>query len=216
MARHPTLDPPEIERPGAPVVGRKERFGPPAGHRRRGCPVGPAETEQQPRRAAGLGGELQPAAGQKIERFELDDDTGNGRRTQRLVRRPRDLAPTSTTNQKQPGGVDAEAGEAGAVESAVAPGERRIRAPDEGPRPAQKTAGECRRETRGETASHLVQRAERQPAPRQRRIDRRLAQGCHGCAEAATATGEAADPGAQLGKGRRIGQGGHRSGLMFF
>lgn len=206
MARHPALDPPEVERP-APHGITQERLDPPAGHRRGRGLIGPAEAEQQPRRAAGLGGELQPAAGQKIERFELHDHNGDGRRAQRFVCRPENLPPVLASNDEQPGSVDAEAGEPRAVEPALAPGERRIRAPDEGTRLAQEAAGEGCREARGETAPHLVQRPEWQPAPGQRRIDRRLAQCGHRRREAATATGEAADLGAQFGKDRRIGQG---------
>ena len=215
MARHPPLDPPEVEGP-APGIIEKERLGPPAGHRRRRGLIGPAEAEQQPRRAAGLGRELQPATGQEIERFELDDDASHGRRAQRLVRRPENLPPVLAANDEQPGGVDPEAGEAGAVEPALAPGEGRIRTPDESPRLTQEAAGEGCREPRGEATAHLVQRPERQPAPGQGRIDRGLARGGDGSPEATTATGEAADLGAQLGKGRRIGQGGHRSRLMFY
>lgn len=215
MARHPALDPPEVERP-APGPIAKERLGPPAGHRRRWGLIGPAEAQQQPRRAAGLGRELQPATGQKIERFELHDHTRHGGRAERFVRRPENLLPPPAANEEQPGGVDAEAGEAGAVEPALAPGEGRIRAPDESPRLAQEAAGERCREPRGEAIPDLVQRPERQPAPGQRRIDRRFARGRHGSAETTTATGEAADLGAQLGKGRRIGQGDHRSWLMFY
>jgi len=215
MARHPALDPPEVEGP-APCPIAKERLGPPAGHRRRRCLIGPAEAQEQPGRPAGLGRELQPAAGQEIERFELDDDASHGRRAQRLVRRPENLPPVLAPNDEQPGSVDAEAGEAGAVEAALAPGEGRIRTPEKGTRLAQETAGEGCREPRSETAPHLVQRAERQPAPGQRRIDRGLARGGDGSPEATTATGEAANRRAQLGKGRRIGQGGHRSWLMFY
>ena len=215
MARHPALDPPEVEGP-APGPIATERLGPPAGHRRRRGLIGPAEAEQQPGRAAGLGGQLQPAAGQEIERFELDDDTRHGRRAQRLVRRPENLPPSPATDDEQSCGIDAEAGEAGAVEPALAPGEGRIRTPDEGTRLVQEAAGKGRREPRGEATPHLVQRAERQPAPGQRRIDRGLARARHGSAETTTATGETADPGAQLGKGRRIGQGVTRSRLMFY
>ncbi len=215
MARHPALDPPEVEGPAAPVV-RDERLGPPAGHGRGRGLIGPAEAEQQPGRPAGLGRELQPAAGQEIERLELDDHTGDGGRAQRLVRRPQDLPPPPAADQEQPVGVDAEAGEAGAVEPAAAPLERRVRTPDEGARLVQEAAGEGCAEARGESASHLVQRTERQPAPGQRRIDRGLAQPGEDSIEAATAVAEAADLGAKRGKGRRIGQGDHRSWLMFY
>ncbi len=215
MARHPALDPPEIERP-APCIIEKKRLGPPAGQGRRGGLIGPAEAEQQPRRAAGLGGELQPAAGQKIEGFELDDDTGDGGRAQRLVRRPENLLPPPAADQEQPGGIDAEAGKPGAVEPALPPRERRIGTPDQCAGLLQEAAGERCREARGEPAPHLVQRAEWQPARGQRRIDRRLAQRGDDSPEAATATAHAADRRAQLGKGRRVSQKGHRSRLMFF
>ena len=206
VARRPALDPPEVEGP-APVRIEKEGLGPPAGHGRRRCLIGPAEAEQQPGRPAGLGRELQAATGQEIEGLEFHDDSAHRRRTQRLVRRPQDLALAPAVDEDQPRRVDAEAGEAGAVEPALPPDEGRIRAPDEGTRMTQEAAGQRRRETRGEAAAHLVQGAERQPTPGQGRIDHRIAEGRHRCAEAGTATGEAADLGTQLGKDRRVGQG---------
>jgi hypothetical protein len=210
MARRPALDPPEVEGPAAPIVRvriEKEGLGPPAGHRRGRAAVGAAEAEQQPGRPAGLGGELQPAAGQKIEGLELQHDSGHRRRAQRLVRRPQDLPLPPAVNEEQPCGVDAEAGEAGAVEPALPPDKRRIRTPDQRPRMVEEAASEKCREAGGEAAPDLVQRAERQPAPGQGGVDRGLAQGRHRHGEAGTAAGEAADPGAQLGKGRRVGQG---------
>ena len=155
MARHPALDPPEVEGP-APALVEKKGFGPPAGHCRRWCRIGAAEAEQQPGRLAGLGGELQAAAGEKIEGLELQHDGGHGGRAQRLVRRPQDLALPSALDEEKPCGVDAEAGEAGAVEPALAPGERRIGAPDERPRMSQKAAGEACREAGGEAAPHFM------------------------------------------------------------
>ena len=206
VARHPALDPPEVEGPAAVRV-EKKGVGPPAGHRRRGPAIGPAEAEQQPRRPAGLGGELQAATGQEIEGLELHHDSGHGGRAQRLVRRPQDLALPPAVDEDQPCRVDAEAREAGAVEPALPPDEGRIRTPDEGTRMTQEAAGQARCETRGEPAPNLVQGAERQPAPGQGRIDQRIAEGRHRCAETGTATGKTADFGAQFGKDRRVGQG---------
>ncbi len=206
MVRCAAFDPPEVEGP-APVRIEKEGLGPPAGHGGGRCLVGPTETEQQPGRPAGLGGELQAAAGQEIEGLELQHDSGHGGRAQRLVRRPQDLALPPTVDEEQPCGVDAEAGEAGAVEPALASDEGRIRAPDECARMMQEAADQACREAGGEATPDFVQGTQRQPAPGQGRVDRRIAQGRHGHAEAGTATGKVADPGAQLGKDRKVGQG---------
>jgi hypothetical protein len=179
----------------------KEGLGPPAGHGRGRAAVGAAEAEQQPNRPAGLGGELEAAAGQEIECLELQHDSGHRRGAQRFVRRPQDLPLPPAVDEEQPGGVDAEAGEPRSVEPALPPDECRVRAPDESTRMVQEAAGEEGREAGGEAAPDLVQRAERQPAPGQGGVDHGLAQGRHRHGEAGTATGEAADPGAQLGKG---------------
>jgi hypothetical protein len=210
VARHPALDPPEVEGPAAPIICirvEKEGLGPPAGHGRGRAAVGAAEAEQQPGRPAGLGGELEAAAGQKIEGLELQHDTRHRRRTQRLVRRPQDLPLPPAVDEEQPCGVDAEPRQAGTVEPPLPPDEGRVRAPDESTRMVEEAAGEEGREAGGEAAPHLVQRAERQPAPGQGGVDHGLAQGRHRHGEAGSAAGEAADPGAQLGKGRRVGQG---------